>query len=30
MTALAPAWQDQGTPFYLDKLFRSASNTRPL
>jgi cysteine desulfurase len=24
MTALAPAWQDQGTPFYLDKLFRSA------
>ncbi len=24
MTALAPAWQDQGTPVYLDKLFRSA------
>lgn len=24
MTALAPAWQDQGAPVYLDKLFRSA------
>jgi len=24
MTALSPAWQDQGTPVYLDKLFRSA------
>ncbi|QDG77545.1 cysteine desulfurase family protein [Labrenzia sp. PHM005] len=24
MTALTPAWQDQGAPVYLDKLFRSA------
>ena len=24
MTALSPAWQDQGGPVYLDKLFRSA------
>ncbi|MCK7611534.1 cysteine desulfurase family protein [Roseibium sediminicola] len=24
MTALSPAWQDQGAPVYLDKLFRSA------
>lgn len=24
MTALTPSWQDQGTPVYLDKLFRSA------
>ncbi|MEP3429390.1 MAG: cysteine desulfurase family protein [Roseibium sp.] len=24
MTALSPAWQDQGAPIYLDKLFRSA------
>jgi cysteine desulfurase len=24
MTALTPAWQDQGKPVYLDKLFRSA------
>lgn len=24
VTALSPAWQDQGAPVYLDKLFRSA------
>lgn len=24
MTALSPAWQDQGAPVYLDKLFRSS------